>query len=194
MDISTFQHFNYLDILILIILFRICYIAVKTGLVIESFKLLGVLFAIYIASHYYTALSDIVQSRYIPPKTIPLEFVDFITFIILALLGYLTFVLLRSAFYRFIKMEAVPKLNKYGGLILGLARVYFTIGLFIYVLMISSVSYLSNSVKYSYLGSRVTSVSPQTYNWIWESIFSKFSPHEKSNSIVNEVRDNFTKK
>lgn len=193
MDISALQQFNFLDIVILIILFRICYIAVKTGLAIEFFKLLGVLFAIYIASHYYTSLSDVIQRRYIP-QSLPLEFVDFVIFIILASAGYLGFVLLRSTFYRFMKMEAVPKLNKYGGLILGLARGYFTIGLLTYVLMISSVSYLSNSVKHSYLGSRVSSVSAQTYNWIWESIFSKFSPQEKSNSIVNEVRDNFTKK
>ena len=194
MDMSAIQQLNFLDIVILILLFRICYVAVKTGLAIELFKLLGVLFAIYIASHYYTSLSDIVQSRYIPPKTVPLEFVDFITFVILALVCYLGFVLLRSTFYRFMKMEAAPKLNKYGGLILGLARGYFTIGLLVYVLMISSVSYFSSSVKHSYLGSRASSISAETYNWIWESIFSKFSPQEKPNSIVNEVRDNFAKK
>ncbi|MBU0547429.1 MAG: CvpA family protein [Candidatus Omnitrophica bacterium] len=193
MDSSVLQQLNFLDIVILIILFRICYIAVKTGLIIEFFKLLGLLFSIYIASHYYTSLSDMIQRHYIP-KAIPLEFVDFVIFIILVSAGYLFFVLLRSVFYRFMKMEAVPKLNKYGGLVLGLARGYFTIGLLTYILMISSVSYLSSSVKRSYLGSRVSSVSAQTYNWIWESIFSKFSPQEKSNSIVSEVSDSFTKK
>jgi hypothetical protein len=91
------------------------------------------------------------------------------------------------------KMEAAPKLNKYGGLILGLARGYFTIGLIIYVLIISSVTYLSSSVKHSYLGSRASSISAQTYNWMWGSIFSKFSPQEKSNSVVLEVMDNFNR-
>ncbi len=193
MVINVVQQFNFLDIIILIILFRICYIAVKTGLAIEFFKLLGVLFAIYIASHYYTYLSDIVQRWYIS-KAMPVEFVDFLIFVILAGAVYLCFVFLRSTFYRFMKMEAAPNLNRYGGLVLGLARGYFSIGLLIYVLMISSVSYLSSSVKHSYLGSRFSSVSAQTYNWIWNSIFSKFSPQEKSNAVVNEVKDNFTKK
>ncbi|MDD5505285.1 MAG: CvpA family protein [Candidatus Omnitrophica bacterium] len=193
MVMSTVLQFNFLDILILIILFRICYVALKTGLAIEFFKLLGVLSAIYIASHYYTFLSDIVQRWYVS-QAIPIEFVDFIIFIILAVAVYLIFVLLRGAFYRFMKMEAAPELNKYGGLLLGLARGYFTIGLIIYVLMISSVSYLSNSVRHSYLGSRFTSVSAQAYNWSWSSIFSKFSPQEKPNTVVSEVRDNFIKK
>lgn len=193
MVMETFNKFNYLDIVILIILFRICYIAVKMGLAVEFFKLSGVLFSIYIASHYYTYFSDIIRQRFIP-EGMPLEFLDFIIFIILASVGYLGFVLLRSTFSRFMKMETAPKINKYGGLIFGFVRGYFTVGLLIYILMISSVSYLSNSVKHSYLGSRVSSVSAQTYNWIWERILSKFSPQEKSNSVVNEVMDKFSKK
>jgi len=189
MVMSILQQFNYIDIVILIILFRICYVAVKTGLAIEFFKLLGVVFAIYVASHYYTSLSDLIRHQM--PKTMPLEFADFIIFIFLAIAGYSAFVLLRITFYRFMKMEAAPKLNKYGGFILGLARGYFTVGLLIYVLMISSINYMSSSVKHSYLGSRASSISAQTYNWIWVSIFSKFSPQEKSNSVVAEVLDNF---
>ena len=193
MVMEIFNQFNFLDVVILIILFRICYIAVKMGLAVEFFKLLGVLFSIYFASHYYTYFSDMIQQRFIPGG-MPLEFMDFIIFIILACAVYLVFVLLRVTFSRFMKMEAAPKINKYGALILSLARGYFTVGLLIYVLMISSVSYLSNSVKHSYLGSRSFSISAQTYNWIWESILSKFSPQEKPNSVVNEVRDNFIKK
>ena len=83
MVMSIFKQFNYIDIIILILLFRICYISVKTGIAIEFFKLLGVLSAIYIASHYYTSLSDIIRRHYMP-KIIPLEFADFIIFLFLA--------------------------------------------------------------------------------------------------------------
>lgn len=193
MFIDIFQQLNFLDLLILILLFRICYIAIRTGLAIEFFKLSGVVFAIYIASHYYVSIADMIRERYLH-QAVPLEFADFLVFCLLALLAYLFFVLLRITFYRFMKMEAAPNLNKYGGLILGLARGYFSVGLLVYLLMISSVSYLNDSVKHSYLGTRFSSVSAQTYNWIWDSVFSKFFPQEKSNVVVNEVRDNFTKK
>ncbi|MDD5561442.1 MAG: CvpA family protein [Candidatus Omnitrophica bacterium] len=184
--------FNFLDVIILIILFRICYVAVKTGLVIELFKLLGILSAIFISSHYYTTLSHAFQLRYFPEK-MPLGFIDFITFIILAVAGYMVFVLLRSTFYRFMKMEAVPNLNKYGGLILGLVRGYFTIGLLIFVLIVSNVGYFGSSVRHSCLGSRAVSVSAQTYSWIWEGVFSKFFPQQKFNPAVGKIRDNFIK-
>ena len=193
MLVDVFKQFNYLDIVILIILFRICYIALKMGLAIEFFKLSGVLCAIYIASHYYITLTDIIRNHYFP-KVMPLKFMDFITFLILAALTNLGFVFLRSIFYRFMKMEAAPKINKFGALFFGLARGYFSIGLLIYVLMISSVSYLNNSVKHSYLGSRASLISAQTYRWLWDSIFSKFSPQERPNLVVNEASGNLISK
>ena len=192
MGLRVLQQMNYLDIVIVILGIRICYIAAKTGIAVEFFKLLGVLSSIYIASHYYTAFSDSFQQRFLH-QSVPLEFIDFIVFILLVIAVYLGFVLLRSTFYRFMKMEAAPELNKFGGLILGLLRVYFTIGLLVYALMISSVHYLSSSVAHSYIGSRFSYVSAQTYNWIWGSVFSKFFPQEKLNSVVGEARDNLEK-
>jgi len=192
MVISGFQQFNFLDIVIVILTFRICYVAVKVGLAAEFFKLLGVLFALYIASHYYTLLSDIIHQKFIHNE-MPLKFMDFLIFIILANAGYLVFVILRSTLCRFMKMETAPNINTYGGLILGLVRAYFTVGLLVYALMISSVSYFSNSVKHSYLGSKAASISAQTYNWIWGNIFSKFAPQEKFNSVVSEAVYNLNK-
>ncbi len=189
MLMELFRQFNFLDILILIILFRICYLAVKMGLPIEFFKLLGVLCATYVALHYYTNLSEII--RRFSFKNMPLGFMAFLIFLILAAAGYLVCVALRSTFYRFIKMEAVPKINKIGGFILGLARGFFTIGLITYCLSISSVDYLAFSVKHSYLGSRAFSIAPQTYNWLWSNLFSKYYLNEKPNPVVNEVNDSF---
>lgn len=193
MGIGILQKLNFLDIFILIALIRICYISVKTGIAIEFFKLLGVLSTIYIASHYYITISDFIRQRYLH-QVMPLQFVDFLVFAILALLVYGCFIVLRVAFYRFMKAEAAPGLNRYGGLILGLVRWYFTIGLLVYMLIISSVSYLNSSAKHSYLGNRFSVVSAQTYEWMWENIFSKFFPKEKPNSVVNEVMGNFSKK
>ncbi len=183
---------NFVDIVIIIIALRICYIAAVMGLVVELFKLLGVLFATYISLHYYTSISDIIQRNFFP-KVMPLEFIDFLVFVILAVAAYLGFIVLRSIFYRVIKLETTPKINKLGGLIFGFARAYFSIGLLVFTLLISSVSYLNNSAKHSYLGSRAILISSRTYNWIWESIVSKFSPKEKFNPTVKEVTEKYEK-
>jgi uncharacterized membrane protein required for colicin V production len=188
MTMDAITQFNFLDILILIIVFRICYIAVKMGLSNEFFKLLGVLFATYVSLHYYTVLSDIIQRRFFL-KAMPLEFMDFIVFLILTVVVYLGFVVLRSIFYRFMTLETMPRINQIGGFIFGLARLFLIIGLLTYSLLISDVSYLSNAVRHSYLGIRACSISPRTYNWLWSSIFSKFFTHDKFNSTVTEVMD-----
>lgn len=191
--INIIKQFNFIDIIIIILAFRICYVSFQTGLPVEIFKFLGIIFTTYVSLHYYTSLSDIIGHWFLP-KEMPLEFLDFLTFIILVLGAYLGFVVLRSILYRFIKLEATPKISKFGGLILGFGRVYFTVGLFIYILMISSVKYLNDSVKCSYLGSRAYSVAPQTYGWLWGSVVSKFSVKEKFNPTVTEAAQRFNRK
>lgn len=188
MILGILAKFNFLDFIILIILFRICYIAAQMGLSVEIFKFLGVIFSIYIGLHYYTALSDLIQVRFLP-KDMPLEFMDFIIFLLLIILGYLCFVGLRCILSRFIQLDAIPKINQFLGLILGIGRGFLVIGLISFSLVISSVTYLSNSVKHSYLASKAFVILPQTYGWLWSNIFSKFSAQERFNPTVTEAMD-----
>jgi len=193
MILEIIAKFNFLDYIILIVLFRICYIAAKMGLPVEIFKFLGVIFSIYIGLHYYTTLSNFIQSRFLP-KEIPLEFMDFIIFLFLIVLGYLCFVGLRSVLSRFIQLNAIPKISQCLGLILGIGRGLLVIGLLSFTLVISSVTYLSSSVKHSYLGRKAFVILPQTYGWFWYNIFSKFSHEEKFNPIVTQVMEKFNRK
>jgi len=192
MIFDIFKQTNFLDIVILIILFRICYIAAKMGLSFEIFKFLGVVFATYISLHYYTNVSDAIQLDFLP-KGMPLEFTDFLVFVVLASVSYIGFVVFRSIFHHFVTMEAVPAISKFGGLFLGIARSFFVVGLLVYTLNISSISYLTSSVKHSYLGSRAFLISPNTYSWLWNTIFCKFSTKEKFNPTVKEVIDRFNR-
>ena len=193
MTLGILAKFNFLDFIILIVLFRICYIAAKMGLSIEIFKFIGVIFATYIGLHYYTALSDFIQKSFLP-KAMPLEFMDFIVFLGLVIVGYLSFVVLRSILFRFIQLNAHPKINQFGGLILGIGRGFLVIGLLSFTLGISTISYLTSTVKHSYLGSQALVISPRTYDWLWSNIFSKFSAREKFNSTVTEAMDKINHK
>lgn len=188
-----FAQSNFLDIIIIIAIIRVCYIAAQMGIVVEFFKILSVLFSTYVSLHYYIRISDMIQ-RIFFPKVMPLEFMDFLVFIILAILGYLGPVVLRSILYRMIKLEAIPLINKFGGLFLGILRAYLVVGLLTFTLAISSVSYLNSSVKHSYLGSRAFSISPGVYDWLWSNIVSKFSPKEKFNPTVVEVTQRHNQK
>jgi uncharacterized membrane protein required for colicin V production len=160
------------------------------GFSVEIFKFFGVLSATYFGLHYYTILSDLIRKRFLP-KAMPLEFLDFIIFLLIILVVYLCFMGLRSIFYRFIQLNAIPKINQLSGLILGIGRGFLVIGLISFTLAISSVTYLSSAVKHSYFASRVFTIPPRTYTWLWSNIFSKFSTNEKFNSTVIEAQDKF---
>ncbi len=192
MLLDVFKQFKWVDVFVIIVLLRICYVSFKTGFTIELFKLFGTMAAIFFPLHYYTLFSDRVTQGAATQK-MPLEFIDFISFIVLSITSYAVFILLRGVFHRFIKMEAVPTLNKWGGLILGIARGFLLTGLLMYMLVISSVSYFGNTVANSYSGKSLFSIAPVTYSWVWYNIASKFTAGGKINNTVLEVQNNFSK-
>jgi len=190
MLLDILKQFKWLDIVFVILFIRICFVALKNGFSSELFKFLGTLSAIFMALHYYTYLTDVIQNK-IQLNGMPLEFLDFFVFVILALLGYFIFVALRIFLSRFMKLEAISAFNKWGGFALGLFRGFFLIGLVSFALAISSTAYLSESVKSSYLGKRSFTIAPNTYKWLWNNIGSKFMSNEKLNKDILEVENNF---
>ncbi|MBI5145249.1 MAG: hypothetical protein HZA27_03580, partial [Candidatus Omnitrophica bacterium] len=101
------------------------------------------------------------------------------------------FFILRLAFCRFIKMEAVPRLDKWGGFLVGIGRGFLFIGLIIFMLVISSVTYLNKSVKNSYSGGRFFKIAPAVYSGLWQGLMSKFMLKEKFNKTITEVQADF---
>lgn len=192
MLLGIVKQFNWLDVFIIITIMRICYVALKSGVPAELFKLLGTIAGVYVGLQYYTQVSDAL-SRFFPgaKEQAPLEFLDFACFGLLVILSYLIFVLLRKVFYQFVKMEVVSRLNKLGGLVLGIARAYLLTGLIVFALVISTVSYLKESVTGSYLGPRLFRAAPSTYSWLWGNLTSKFTPSEKFNKTVTEIEEGF---
>ncbi|MDD5238816.1 MAG: CvpA family protein, partial [Candidatus Omnitrophica bacterium] len=121
---------NWIDIFVIILLIRICYIAAELGLFIESFKLLGTLASIYLSLHYYKQLSDFTQNA-IGLKDSPAYIFDLFSVIILAILSYLIFAILRKVFSKLVKVETLDNLNRWGALILGVIGGFLFAGLII---------------------------------------------------------------
>jgi uncharacterized membrane protein required for colicin V production len=186
MALNILKQLNWVDIIFVIVLIRICYVATKSGFLAEFFKILGTIFAAYLSLHYCTGLTDYIKN-FPPFKVVSVEFLDLIAYIILATFGYLVFVVLRIATLHFIKMEAVPKLDKWGAFILGLCRGVLLNSLIIFALITSTISYLKKSAFDSYSGESVFKIAPAVYRSIWEGFASKFMTKEKLNQSVLEV-------
>lgn len=190
MLLDLIKRFNWVDILVIIIVFRVCYVSVKRGFIVELFKLLGTVLAIYLSLHYYSPLADYLNDRF-SITVIPLEFLDFLCFVLLALVGYSVFIILREGITRFIKSEAAPRLNQWGGLAVGAIRSFLLLSLILYMLLISTLTYLNSSAHKAYMGPSVFRIAPGIYSNLWNTVMSKFMFNEKYNDSVTAIQDSF---
>ncbi len=187
MPLEFLKQVNWIDIFVAIFLLRISYISIKNGLPLEFFKLLGTAVAVYLSLHYYTPLASSLKAHL--PKNIPPEITAFFSFIILAVLGYLAVVLLRQLFFKFFKVEPLPKLNKWAGIIFGVARGFLLLSLVFCAFAISPLPYLKESVRESYSGSFISKIAPQTYGVLWNGLISKFVAGENFNNSVVDIQN-----
>ncbi len=187
---DIFRQFNWVDLFLIGVCARVCYISLKRGFVVEVFKVFGTLAALYVGLHYYTGVSDFLKSK-LMLKVLPLEFRDFLCFILLAGAAYAVFLILRESFGKLIRTEAVQELNRWGGLAAGIIRAILLCGLLAYSFAIASVSYLRTSLAHSYFGKRMFAVAPAVYRGMWNGIFSRFVAGEGFNATVTEVQETF---
>ncbi|MCX5713607.1 MAG: CvpA family protein [Candidatus Omnitrophica bacterium] len=190
MLLDLLKRFNWVDIFIIIAVFRICYVSVKRGFIIEVFKLLGTILAIYLSLHYYSFLADYLNDRF-SITVVPLEFLDFLCFVVLAIVGYCVFIILREGITRFIKSEAAPRLNQWGGLVIGAIRSFVLLSLIMFMLLISTLTYLNTSVHKAYFAPSVFRIAPGIYSNLWNTVMSKFMFGEKYNTSVTEIEGSF---
>ena len=187
MSLDIFKQINWVDIFVVILLFRISYTAIKSGIFIELFKLWGVITGIYLSLHYYTNLANFLD-RFIKASVISIEIIDFIALIILFVLGYLILLSVRETLLRFVKIEVISALNKWTAAIAGVIRGILVASLIMFIFSLPVISYLQESVRSSYSGERLITLSPTVYTRIWDGFMSKFMPHEEFNRTVLEVQ------
>ncbi len=153
--------FNWVDIFFVILLFRICYVGFKNGLLPEFFRLLGLFLAFVLSFNSYILISDFLAKH---AKLTGLK-ADVTAFLFIFLIIILIFKLLAILADKILGVsENVSLSNKIVGLVLGLTRGILLIGL-IYILFIHSpVNYFNKSAKEkSFLAPYASFVAPFAY-------------------------------
>jgi len=178
---------NWVDIFVVIVLLRVSYVSVNTGLPAEIFKLLGTISAIYLSLHYYASLQDFVVNL-AGFKSIPLGLYTLVTVAILSFSGYAVFSVLRNFFLRLLNFENVSALFKLLGLGIGALRGILLSSLLIFMMVISGYDYFKTSVKDSYSGKFIFKIAPATYTFLWNGVSSRFMTGEKYNKNIPEIR------
>jgi len=185
--IDIIKQLNWLDVVVIVLFLRVVFVAVKSTLFIEFFKLLGTLCAMYLGLHYYPVLSDFIRGSVPANLPVELDFLDFISCIVLAIIGYLIFVVLRAAINRLFHMEPIPNIDKWGSIGFGFIRSFLFISLIVFLLACSTISYVERGIAVSYSGPYLIKIAPSIYKGIWDGVASKFMGREKFNATVLEV-------
>ena len=170
---------NWVDILFVTLLIRICYIGFKNGFLPEFFRLLGLLAAFIFSFNNYTMVSQFLSSHTKWTGAKP----DVISFLFIFLLIVFIFKIFAVITTLLLGRENISGPDKLAGLVLGLGRGALLVGL-IYVLFVNSpFKYLSRSTEdRSFSGPHISKVAPFVYK-----IGINFYPWEKNETPLAKL-------
>ena len=173
-----FSKINWIDIFIILLIARSFVVGIKRGIAVEVFKFLGTVASIFVSLQYYIKLAGILKV-YLP---LNIELVEDFCFLILAVVSYLAFVLLRNLFLLIFKFETVTVIEKILGFIIGFFRgVLFSSLILVFFVLINN-SYLYKSINKSLMGNNILAVSGETYNFVFEKIAKNILPQQEKNN------------
>jgi uncharacterized membrane protein required for colicin V production len=141
---EIFTRLNWVDILIVILMVRISYVAFQDGLSHEIFPLITSVMVIVFSLHYYRTIGLAISRNLF---NMPREITDFLAFLALAVVFGLIARLLKALLDKVVKVQWHPLLEKFGGLIFGVFRAAITTSLVLIILALAPLPYLQRSIR-----------------------------------------------
>lgn len=136
--------FNWVDVLVIIILFRVSYVAFQDGLSHEIFPLIGAICTLVLSLHFYHSIAVGIQQNVVK---LSVALLDFISFVLLIVAIGLIFKLLRVVVDKVIKVTWHPLVEKFGGLLVGIMRAAVVASVILTVLALMPFPYLQRSIR-----------------------------------------------
>lgn len=152
---------NWVDLLVVIVILRISYVAFQEGLSHEIFPLFGAVFTISLTLHYYIKIAAYISNGL---KWMPLTVSGFLSFVALIIgIGFI-FKILKILLDKIIKVTWHPLIEKFGGLFVGALRSLLAASIILLIIAHVPLSYLQWSVKdRSLTGKYFLGIAPAVY-------------------------------
>ena len=176
---------SWVDIVMPLVILRCALTGKKSGLVVESFKLIGILFATFVTLHYYKALGDLLHQNLSLNDSIK----DAYAFGLLAVSAHLLFSLIREGWLIILKIEMPPIIDQWGGLIFSLIRGYLICGLILLALVLVKDNSIQADAKHSLSALVFKDTSSRIYQNFYSGFIDKFFPKEPINEEVFKLMD-----
>ncbi len=152
--------FNWVDIVALVVIVRITYIAIHKGFVIEFFKAAGTFSALFLSYHFYSSFADFF-----------IRHISFLNKRICVITGFLAIYFLVYILFRYIregitllfKIEPHHIIERWIALILGALRGFLILGVIFFSAELLDVAYITRSVKTAVSYPAIKKVLPFAY-------------------------------
>ena len=152
---------NWVDILIVIIMIRICYVSFKSGLSHEIFPLFGSIVISVISIGYYNKIAAFINQNIIK---IGYPVLNLASFILLAVASSIVLRLLKVLLDKIIQVTWHPVIEKFGGIVAGVAKASIITSLVLMTLVMMPLSYLKWAVMdRSQFGMDFLKIAPMVY-------------------------------
>ena len=160
---QALENFNWVDVLVILLLLRSTYIGARIGLTAELFKLIGTVISIALGLHYYNEIAEVLVGYIAIPIWI-LQFIILVV-IILSIRGIFKYGIV--LILRVLNIQFVSQLEKIGGTLIGLGRGILIWGLVLIILSIFPFRYLNYSIcEKSFLAPYFIKLTKKTYTSI----------------------------
>lgn len=176
-------NFNWIDILIAIIIVKIIYSGIKSNILVEFLALLGIVIANFVTVHYYIRFSNFLHEKLFVPETVQ----DFFAFLLIWVTIYVVFKLIINGWTLIIKAQAYPTVDQWGGAIFSFVRSLFVTGLMLMLFVVSGNEYFKKISRQSFSGFYLLDFSPKMYRYCYENLVVKFFPDEQLNEDAFHV-------
>lgn len=152
---------NWVDVLVIILMLRMSYVAFMDGLSHEIFPFFGVIAVFLLSLNYYPALGSSISQNL---GNMSIRLSNCLAFI--ALVTVLGFIVkfVKLILDKLVKVQWHPVIEKFGGLFVGILKAYIITAMVLTIITLIPLSYLEWSVKErSVTGKYVLMAGPEVY-------------------------------
>ena len=174
---------SWVDIIMPLVMLRCLLTGRKSGLIVEAFKLAGILCGTFITLHYYSSFGNFLDQNLSLYKSMR----DVYAFGLLAIGVHLLFSLIREGWLIILKIEMPAFLDRLGGVILSGIRAYLICGLIFLALLTVKDDHIQSSAKNSFSALFLEKTSIGIYHNFYFGFIHNFFPNEPVNKEVSKL-------
>jgi uncharacterized membrane protein required for colicin V production len=178
MNENILTSFNWLDLLMVIVMIGAVLRGTVQGFVGELFKLLGLICATIFALHFYVRAAEAFRRSFL----LSVKFGEVLSFVLISVLVILIFKLIREGWLLILKVDTKSSFSQWLGGFVAIFNALLICGLLFFFISLFKNDALNIFAEKSVTGVYLRDLSPRIYKASYHGALYKFFPDE----VINE--------